>query len=143
MPRPRRDAAFIVAALIGVLAPAAWAAGSRVRAPKTARVGATVTVHATGLITGSYALTLVSDSHPARGASCVARLSKSKVTWSGAVTLRGVIPSQLTCYQGVANALGRVATATGAYHLVIAEPTAPAAFDARGSFIRSALRVTR
>ena len=142
MRRPRRRAAFVVVAVIGALAPAAWAAES-VRAPKTAQVGAAVTVHASGLIRGSYALTLVSDAHPAHGVSCLARLSRSRGTHSGAVTLSGIVPRQLTCYQGFANALGRIATAAGRYHLVVAEPTAPAGFDARGSFVRSALHVTR
>ena len=143
MRRPGRSTPLIVGLAVGVLAAPAWAAVGRLVGPKSAKVGAAVTVHASGLIRGSYALTLVADSHPARGASFVARLSKSQATRQGAVTLSGTIPRKLVCYQGLATLLGAVPTAVGSYHLVVAEPTAPAGFDARGSFVRSAVHVTR
>jgi hypothetical protein len=143
MSRPGRSAPFIVGLALCLLAATAWAAGGRVLAPGTAKVGATITIHASRLVKGSYALTLVSDSHPARGVSCVARLSRSRTAQHGSVTLRGTVPRQLTCYQGLATSLGAVPTATGRYHLVVAEPTAPAGFDARASFVRSALHLTR
>ena len=143
MSRHGRTAAFIVPLALWGLAAAAWAAGPRVLAPGSAKVGAAITVHASGLVRGSYALTLVSDSHPARGVSCVARLSRSRPAPHGSVTLSGTVPRQLTCYQGLATSLGAVPTATGRYHLVVAEPTAPAGFDARASFVRAALHLTR
>ena len=143
MPSHGRSAPFIVVLALCVLAAAAWAAGPRVLTPRAAKVGATVTVHASGLVKGSYALTLVSDSHPARGVSCVARLSRSRPAHHGSVTLSGAVPRQLTCYQGLATSLGAVPTAAGGYHLVVAEPTAPAGFDARASFVRSALHLSR
>jgi hypothetical protein len=142
MSRPGRSAPLIVVLALGLLAATAWAAGGRVLAPRTAKVGATVTVHASGLVRGSYALTLVSDSHPAHGVSCVARLSRSRTAHHGSVTLSGSVPRQLTCYQGLATSLGAVPTAAGGYHLVVAEPTAPAGFDARASFVRSTLHLT-
>ncbi len=143
MHRPHGSGPLIGVLAVAGLAVPAWAAAGRLVAPRSAKVGAAVTVHASGLINGRYALTLVSDSHPTRGASCVARLSKSKATSGGAVTLSGTIPRKLACYQGLATSLGAVPTAAGSYHLVVAEPTAPAGFDARGSFVRSALHVTR
>jgi hypothetical protein len=141
MPRSSRRAALIVALAAAWLP--AWAAAEALQAPKSASVGAEVTVHASGLLKGSYALTLVSDSHPARGVSCVARLSRSKAASAGAVTLGGTIPVRLHCYQGLAGSLGAVPTKPGAYRLVVAEPTAPAGFDARASFVSSALGIKR
>jgi hypothetical protein len=142
MSRSSRGAAMIVAAAVAGSTPAALAAAVLLRAPRSARRAEVVTVAASHLITGAYALTLVSDSHPANGVSCVARLSSTRSTIGGAVKLRGTVPARLTCYQGSAISLGRIATATGAYHLVVAEPTGPAGFDASGSFARSALRIT-
>jgi hypothetical protein len=143
MRRPGRSAPLIGVLAVAFAAVPAWAAAGRLAAPRSAKIGAAVTVHASALISGRYALTLVADAHPAQGASCVARLSKSKASSGGAVTLSGTIPRRLVCYQGLATWLGAVPTAAGDYHLVVAEPTAPAGFDARGSFVRSALRVTR
>jgi len=137
--------AIVVCAASAVGASAASdvsAASAVLHAPSTAAVGGVVSVRATGLIAGRYALTLVSDTHPVRGAACVARLSAARATSGGSVTLRGSIPPKLTCYQAAAILLGKVATRAGGYHLVVAEPTAPDGFDARGSYARSALRIT-
>jgi len=138
------SAAILAVAILAVGASAASAVGASavLRAPRTAGVGQAVSVRATGLIAGRYALTLVSDAHPVRGASCVARLSATRATSRGSVTLHGTIPRELTCYQGSAISLGKVATRAGGYHLVVAEPTAPAGFDARGSYARSPLQIT-
>jgi hypothetical protein len=141
------SAAMVACAASAVGASAASAVGASaasavLQAPSTAGVGQTVSVRATGLIAGRYALTLVADAHPVRGASCVARLSATRAANGGSVTLRGTIPRELTCYQGSAISLGKVATRAGGYHLVVAEPTAPAGFDARGSDARSALQIS-
>jgi hypothetical protein len=141
----RASLAARLTAVLATVAPAAsaWAATASMTAPSSARIGAAVTVHASGLIKGRYALTLVADFHPARGASCVARIAPPLATRRGAVTLSGPIPRRLVCYQGLATALGPVPTTEGSYHLVVAEPVAPAGFTARGSFLRSALHLTR
>ena len=137
----RRIAApFIFAAV--TLAASAWASTASIHAPRTATIGGRVTVRASGLIKGAYALTLVSDSHPTSDGSCVARLSATTHTRAGAVTLSGTIPAKLTCYRAASIELGRVNTPKGGYHLVIAEPTAPDGFDASGSFVRSPLTIT-
>jgi hypothetical protein len=136
--------AILALSIGGLLAMAASseAASATIRGPRTAEIGDRVTVSARGLIKGGYALTLVSDSHITNGGSCVARLSATAATKAGAVTLRGTVPAKLTCYQAASINLGRVATAIGGYHLVVAEPSAPDGFDTKGSFVRSALRIT-
>lgn len=136
--------ATLVLSILGLLmmASSSPAAGTAITAPRTARIGQRITVSAHGLISGDYALTLVSDSHITNGGSCVARLSPTRATTAGTVRLSGTIPAKLTCYQAASINLGRVAAAIGGYHLVVAEPTAPDGFDAKGSFVRSALRIT-
>ena len=138
-------AALLAAIAVGALAtaPAARPATPRLRAPTRASIGSTVTVHATGLRSGRYALSLVSASHPQHGVSCLARLGASAPTVAGAVTLRGTIPAKIVCYQGLSTRLGAVPTTAGRYELTVAVPIAPAGFDGSLSFVRSPVQIKR
>jgi hypothetical protein len=131
-------------ALLAAFAGVAEAAGPKLTAPRTARVGDSVTARATHLKTGGrYALTLVADDRPARNASCVRKIAKPAAAPAGKVTLTGTIPRKLTCWQNNRVRLGRVTVADGAYHLIVAVPDGPAGFSVKYSFVRSALKIKR
>lgn len=131
-------------ALIAAFAGVAEAAGPKLSAPRTARVGDAITATATGLKSGRrYALTLVSDSHPGPRASCVARVGKTAPAPAGKVTISGTIPARLTCWENDSVRLGRVKVTPGAYHLVVAVPDGPSGFNVKYSFVRRALTVKR
>ena len=137
-------AVLAAAVAIGTVAaaPVPRRAAPVLRAPAGARVGAAVTVRASGLRNGRYVLTLVSDRHPARGVSCLARLSRASAAAGGVVRLRGTIPARIVCYQGLSTRLGAVPTTPGRYQLTVAVPIAPSGFDGGRSFVRAAIRIS-
>ena len=112
-------------------------------APSTARIGHAVRVSGSGLTSANYSLTVVYDRPPARNARCLAPVGRAKHSKGGSVVLRGTIPRTLTCYQGLNIKLGTVRTAPGAYHFVVGHKLGPNGWDADGSFLRKAVRVTR
>jgi hypothetical protein len=116
-------------------------AAAHVSAPSKAHVGDSVSASASGLKTGRYALTLVSDSRPGLHAACVARIAGPHRTSGGAVELEGRIPRRLTCWENDSVRLGRVKVTPGAYHLIVAVPDGPSGFNASFSFLRRALRI--
>ena len=134
-----------VLALLGALAvcSVALAATARVSAPKEAAVGNDITARASGLKPGRYALRIVADEQPARGAFCIAPMGKRKRARGGKVAITGAIPRRLTCYQGNGVNLGRIRTTPGAYHLIVSVPSGPVGSSPRHSFARRAFRVRR
>jgi hypothetical protein len=136
----RRRVLTTVLAVSLVAAPAALAA--KLSSPKSAHVGDSVTVKASGLDGGRYALTLVADDRPTPRAFCVARLGKRhKASSSGRVSISGRIPAKLTCYEGNGSKLGRVETSPGAYHLIVSVPRGPTGSSGNHSFVRRAFKI--
>jgi hypothetical protein len=130
-----------------MLLAAALAAGgalaAKLSSPRSARVGDTVSVTATGLKAGKYALTLASDDRPGRNAACVARLGARKRATGGKVTFAREIPAKLTCWENDSVRLGRVKVTPGAYHLIVSVPDGPSGSSAKHSFVRRALTIKR
>lgn len=118
------------------------AATPMIHAPAAATLGQTVRITTSGLVRGRYALSLVADRRPARGAVCLARLAFDRRR-SAAPGFMARIPSRLRCYQGANRFLGRVPDAPGACHFVVGVPVAPAGSDGRYSLVRAAVRISR
>jgi uncharacterized protein (DUF2141 family) len=141
MRRVKRFSIVCVLVLVALACGAAVAAAAKLTAPSKASVGDSVTAHASGLKSGSYALTLVSDSQPAQGAYCVKRLTGRHATSGGKVTLTGTIPARVTCYQGNGAKLGSEKVAPGGYHLIVSVPNGPTGSNGKFSFVRRALKI--
>lgn len=137
-----RRVLLVLAAVAMTLVPAA-ALAAKLSGPSSARVGDSVTVSASGLKAGRYALTLASDSRPGRTADCVARLGSRKRARDGKVTLTRVIPAKLTCWENDSVRLGRVNVTPGAYHLIVSVPDGPSGSSVKHSFVRRALKIKR
>ena len=131
--------ALLALSLLAV--PVAFAA--KLKSPKKAHVGDSVTANASGLKAGRYALTLASDSTPGPRAACVARVAGLKRAVDGKVELTGDIPAHVRCWENNSVKLGRVKVTPGAYHLIVAKPDGPSGFDAQHSFVRRALTIKR
>jgi hypothetical protein len=122
--------------VITMAAVPATALAAKLSSPRSAKVGEKVTATATGLKKGRYALTLVADERPTPRAFCVKRIGKRQNTEKGAR-----IPKRLTCFEGNGEELGSVATAPGAYHLVVSVPRGPTGSSGKYSFVRRALKI--
>lgn len=110
-------------------------------APSKASVGDVVTAKASGLKSGRYALTLVSDDQPTQNSFCVKRLTGRHAAVGGKLTLNGTIPARLNCYEGNGAKLGTVKTAPGAYHVIVSVPNGPTGSNGNFSYVRRALRI--
>jgi hypothetical protein len=127
--------------VITMAAVPATALAAKLSSPRSAKVGEKVTATATGLKKGRYALTLVADERPTPRAFCVKRIGKRQNTEKGRVRLSARIPKRLTCFEGNGEELGSVATAPGAYHLVVSVPRGPTGSSGKYSFVRRALKI--
>jgi hypothetical protein len=133
--------ALLLAAALAL--PAGIALAAKLTAPSSARVGQLVSVKATGLNSGRYTLTLVTDNPPGQRAACVARLAGPSRPSSGKLILGGTIPKKLQCWENDSVKLGTSKVTPGAYHLVVAVPDGPSGFSAKHSFVRRALTIKR
>ena len=134
----RRLLPILLVALLAV-APAALAA--KLSSPKSAHVGDSVKVDASGLKAGRYALTLVADDQPTQRAACVARLGSRKRAVDGKVSFTRTIPAKLRCWENNSVKLGRVKVSPGAYHLLVSVPDGPTGSSVKHSFVRRALKI--
>ena len=110
--------------------------------PKKASVGDSVTGVGTKLKTGRYVLRIVLDSTLKRTA-CVARIGKRTAAVKGRVSIKGVVPKRLTCWENDNVKLGTVKVKPGKYHLVLGVPDGPSGFSVKASFARHALKIVR
>ena len=136
--------ASLVALALAVLGAAA-AVAATVSAPGSVPVGGHLTVHARGLVRGRYGLFLVKTAFqaPPGGESldCFGRIGPLR-TLSGSATLSGRLPRRLTCRFGTGEVTRRIAVTPGGYHLLLASPSGPGAFDGTKSFVRRRIQVT-
>jgi hypothetical protein len=112
-------------------------------APRKADVGDQVFASARGVKHGKYALVLVADARPTTRSACVRQIGERHWSNDGRVAFAGRIPKHLVCYENGSVKLGTVRTTPGKYHLVVAVPVAPGAYDVRFSFVRHKLKIVR
>jgi hypothetical protein len=135
---------ILSAALLVVLLACGTAfAKARFSSPSKASVGDVVQAKASGLKSGRYALTLVSDDQPTQNSFCVKRLTRRHATVGGKLTLNGTIPTRLNCYEGNGAKLGTVKTSPGSYHLIVSVPNGPTGSNGKFSFVRHALKIVK
>ena len=132
---------LVLAVVLATVPAVAFAA--KVSAPRTARVGDSITTKARGLKAGRYAVTLALDNTAGPRTACVSRLGHLQDSVGGRVKITGKIPRKLTCWENNSVKLGRVATSPGSYHLIVAVPNGPSGFDGDGSFVRRKLTIER
>ena len=142
----RRVVAFVVGVLalvLGAGAVGAWAASFS--GPAIVRQGGEVVVHAHGLAFGRYGLFLTRTAFraPSGGQSleCIGQVGPLRSIVGGSASLRGHLPGVLECRFGTGEVSRRVRVGPGRYHLLLAVPEAPGAFDPGKSFVRRAVRV--
>jgi hypothetical protein len=59
------------------------------------------------------------------------------------VSFAARIPKHLVCWENNSVKLGTIRTRPGKYHLVVAVPAAPGAYDPRFSFVRHKFTIVR
>jgi hypothetical protein len=131
----------VFAAVLATVPAVAFAA--KVSAPRTARVGDSITTKAHGLKAGRYAVTLALDNTAGRRTACVSRLGHLQDSSGGRVRITGKIPRKLTCWENNSVKLGRVKVTPGAYHLIVSVPDGPSGSSVKHSFVRRALTIKR
>ena len=112
-------------------------------APRKGDVGDKVFAAARGVKHGKYALVLVADARPTTNSACVRQIGERHWSNDGNVGFAGRIPKHLVCYQNGTVKLGTIRTTPGKYHLVVAVPAGPGAYDVRFSFVRHKFTVVR
>lgn len=135
---------FAITAAVALLAPAVAFGKAIMQSPATAKLGAHVSISASGLKPGHYTLELVFTAFPGGNSptNCVGTVG-SATAQNGRVTISGVLPSRLGCYQGVGEVEGHVNTKPGKYDLTLGVRFHPNGFSAKASFVINKIRLTR
>jgi hypothetical protein len=134
--------AVSLAVVMLFLTTAAASAATSMRAPGTAKVGARVRVRAAGLKPGRYTLVLAIEVLPGGAAptNCVGKVGSARAV-DGRVTISGLLPTRLACYQGIGAVEGHQTAKPGRYQLTLGVSLAPNAFSLRASFITRKIRL--
>jgi hypothetical protein len=113
-------------------------------APATARAGATVKVHATGVNPGRYTLILYQVvSNPPGGVAtiCLGKVGTGSAH-GGTVKIAGRLPTRLACHQDEGETLGHITAAPGHYELAMGHFEPPAGFDGNETYLKRAITLS-